>query len=871
MLLAVSLSIICSSSGHVEGQSTARGWEYVNRGQYREAIRVFTAILQADPDHQQAQQGLLRVYLETGQYEKAERAVAQFLARHPDRAALRNQRGELYLISGRYEDALVEFQRAAREGSGVDALRATLNAGLALTTLGRMEEAQTQFQKLVAYYNSRRVIRADELTLIAQALAHVERYHEANELYLDAIERDPTYIDAYLCAGELYIEKYNYAEAASFFRDALKINPHSARAHLGLARSRRIDGGPMVWQALERALNINPHLVDAYTLKAALHLEADQFREARDALQRALSINPRSLEAHALRAVADYLQNRPDALQQDIATVLRINPRYGQLYHTLAEFAVIHRRYHRAVEFARRAIELSPRLWNAYATLGINLLRIGQEREGRRILERAFQGDPFNLWTKNTLDLLDRMRQYRETISQHFLIKMAPEESDVLGPYLVSLLEEAYRTLTVRYRFTPRSPIICEVFPHHADFAVRTVGLPGLGALGVCFGPVIAMDSPAARPAGHFNWGSTAWHEFVHVITLQMTDYKIPRWFSEGLSVYEERRARPGWGDDWTIGSLKAFVDGRFVPIAELDGAFLRPSSPEALALAYFQASLICAFIDERFGFPAILKLLEAYKQNATTEEALARVLGMNAGEFDRAFRAYVDEITASYRRALDFDVLGPSHRTVTEGALRRMLVKNPESFFAHWRLGLLYRRRGDIARAIEHLQRAIELFPYYTGEENPYWVLAELHEQRGERRQAIAVLQRLVDIDETDVPAHNRLAWLLAEEGDVERAAAMLQRCVFIDPFDAEWHLRAGRFYLEHDQPVRAEREFRVLLALRPVDRAAPYYYLARALLAQGRRAEAKRAVLRSLEIAPGFEKAQNLLLELTGQRGGQ
>ena len=64
----------------------------------------------------------------------------------------------------------------------------------------------------------------------------------------------------------------------------------------------------------------------------------------------------------------------------------------------------------------------------------------------------------------------------------------------------------------------------------HDDFAVRTAGLPGLiGALGVCFGRVVTMDSPHARP-GDFQWEATLWHELTHVITLQMSNSRVPRW-----------------------------------------------------------------------------------------------------------------------------------------------------------------------------------------------------------------------------------------------------------------------------------------------------------------------------------------------------
>ena len=123
--------------------------------------------------------------------------------------------------------------------------------------------------------------------------------------------------------------------------------------------------------------------------------------------------------------------------------------------------------------------------------------------------------------------------------------------SPVLSSYASGLAEEAYAKLTRRYGFKPQGPLQVEIFPDHGGFAVRTLGLPGLeGALGVCFGKVVAIDSPRARKAGTFNWGTTLWHEFAHVMTLQMTNHNIPRWYSEGLSVYEEHRARPGWGDN---------------------------------------------------------------------------------------------------------------------------------------------------------------------------------------------------------------------------------------------------------------------------------------------------------------------------------
>ena len=124
----------------------------------------------------------------------------------------------------------------------------------------------------------------------------------------------------------------------------------------------------------------------------------------------------------------------------------------------------------------------------------------------------------------------------------------------MLQEYAVPLAHQALDdAVGKRYEFTPKGPILIEMFPKHDDFAVRTLGLPGMiGALGACFGRVVTLDSPQRAPPGDFQWEATLWHELAHVITLQMSNQRVPRWLTEGISVYEEKRARPEWARGWT-------------------------------------------------------------------------------------------------------------------------------------------------------------------------------------------------------------------------------------------------------------------------------------------------------------------------------
>jgi tetratricopeptide (TPR) repeat protein len=792
--------------------------------------------------------------METGRYAEAEAAARKSGARY--------ELAEVLAITGRYAEAIKEFEQAAKESTPKDALKSELRRAELLELTGQEAQAKPIYESFVKFYTDNKSETAAELTLIARALVHLERYQDANDLYRDAIEADSRYLEAQLFAGELYTKKYAYADAAHFLNAALELNPNSARAYLDVALNKRNEGGEEMLAALNRALTLNPNYVEALNLKAALALEAGQFDAATTDLDKALKINPQSLEAHSLRAAKDYLQDRD--FEPEVTATLAIGPHYGDVYNTLAHYATITRRTEQAAAFARRAIELSPRLWDAHLSLGMSLLRLGQMELGRAAVEKAFKGDPFNVWAKNTLDLLDSMASFRETKRGPFVIRASAQESDLLGPYAANLLEEAAAKLTAKYRFTPKGPITVEIFQNHEDFAVRALGIPGLGALGVCFGPVIAQDSPSARETGEFNWGSTLWHEFTHVITLQMTDYRIPRWFSEGLSVYEERRARPGWGDDWNVLFVRSFGDGRWFKIADLDAAFLRPRTAQDLPIAYFEASQVCEFITDRFGFDAILNMLAMYRDKARTPDILRQVLKLSESDFDREFHAYIEAKARPWEEALS------TENNLAASLSKEEVVKQlatRDTFALRIRAAELFAADGDMQTAATHYIRALELFPYATGRGNAYEPLAKLLEQKGDPAQAAIILDKLVKTDENNLEALKNIARIRAALGQRQQALEALEASFYINPFDYTLHAQAGELSLETKNFSQALSEFQAALALEPPNIAEANYNVATAYHALGRQPEAKRAVLRALEAAPRYEKAQELLLRIVGQ----
>ena len=152
------------------------------------------------------------------------------------------------------------------------------------------------------------------------------------------------------------------------------------------------------------------------------------------------------------------------------------------------------------------------------------------------------------LQTVNSLRLLDSYKNFVTYKENGTILRLRKSEAELLHPYFEAELQRIIATYDKKYKMKLTGPVQVEVYPDHEDFAVRTMGMPGLGALGVTFGQVVAMDSPSARKPGDFNWGSTLWHEMSHVYILSATNRRVPRWFTEGLAVHEETQVSPGVG-----------------------------------------------------------------------------------------------------------------------------------------------------------------------------------------------------------------------------------------------------------------------------------------------------------------------------------
>ena len=432
-------------------------------------------------------------------------------------------------------------------------------------------------------------------------------------------------------------------EAADLFHEALA---ERSIERAGVSRARdRVRGTASTARRpsiAAKAIELDPKLAEAHELMADLALENDDRDAAAAEADKAIALENDALDAMAIHAAIELLADRsPDAW---FAKIRAVNPGYGEGYARVAHQLELHYRYEDAVTYYRKAIEADPRLWSAHSALGIDLMRLGQEDEPLKELELSYNNGYRDAATVNSLRLLDSYKNFVTIRDDTTILKLNKNEADLLLPYMQAELHTILATYEKKYQMKLPGPVQVEVYPDHEDFAVRTMGMPGLGALGVTFGEVVAMDSPSARKPGDFNWGATLWHEMSHVFILTATNHRVPRWFTEGLAVHEEGERSPEWKNRATPEVLVAIRDKKLLPVAKLDRGFVYPDYPAQVIVSYFQAGSICDFIEEKWGEDKLLDMVHSYAKLKTTPQVIQQDLGLAPEEFDKQYLAWIDQ-----------------------------------------------------------------------------------------------------------------------------------------------------------------------------------------------------------------------------------
>jgi tetratricopeptide (TPR) repeat protein len=802
----------------------------------------------------------------TGKYDECSKAVDLGIENNAWGEPWRHLKIKAELARGRDKEAIAALEEALAQFPTSIALH--LLASQVYRQCGHAPEAAVELDALSTLVQNppRRSLTPEGLVAIGRY--YVLRREDAKKVldqWYDVITKQvPSFVEVYFATAELALDKEDYALAADTLRKAPKEAALDPRYHYLMARALSNDDRAGTAKALAEALKINPRHTDSLLLQADELIDGERYAEAEQVLKQVFEVNPREPRGFAYRAVLAHLRNDATAEEDARKKALERWESDPEIDHLIGRKLSQKYRFAEGSARQRQALAVGPEYLPAKLQLCQDLLRLGDEEEGWKLAAEIFSKDGYNVVAYNLITLRDRLTGFRSLEDEGLIIRMEAREAELYGQRVLALLRRARKTLVEKYGVTLKEPVIVEVFPQQKEFAVRTFGLPGAeGLLGVCFGRVVTARSPASQGEHPANWEAVLWHEFCHVVTLGKTRNKMPRWLSEGISVYEEGQENRAWATDFDPRYRTLILSSGLTPLSRLSSAFLTAKTPLDVQFAYFESALAVEFLIERFGLPTLKSLLDDLGAGMPLNEALPnrtkKTLDEIDGEFVRFARKRAEKVApgASWEEpelAVDAD----------STAIRAWLDKHPNSFGGLKRLGARLVAEGKWSQAKDVLEKLKATFPEYVGPENAYLLLATVHKRLSDTEAERKILEELAILDGNATPAYLRLMEMAEAKGDWRALGENARRQLAVNPLIAAPYRGLARASEELGAIDEALRAYHSFLLLDDTDPAGLHYHLASLLRRSGKPKEARREVLKSLEQAPRFREAHQLLLEL-------
>jgi tetratricopeptide (TPR) repeat protein len=592
-------------------------------------------------------------------------------------------------------------------------------------------------------------------------------------------------------------------------------------------------------------------------------IDAEQYDQAEDHLKQVFAVNTNHPTAWAYKAVLAHLASDEAAEEKARQQALALWKDNAEVDHLIGRKLSQKYRFSEGAGYQRRALAFDSEYRPAKFQLSQDLLRLGDEDEGWRLAEEVAKHDAYDVLAFNLVTLEEEMARFRTIGDDGLLVRMDAREAELYGERVLELLKRARTTLCQKYDVRLDEPIVIEIFPQQKDFAVRTFGIPGVaGFLGVCFGRVITANSPASQGENPANWEAVLWHEFCHVVTLHKTRNKMPRWLSEGISVYEERQADPTWGQSMTPQYRELILSGKMTPVSQLSSAFLSPPSPLHLQFAYYESSLVVEYLIETFGMDALQNILTDLADGADINEALIRHT-VPLGRLDSDFAKFARERAESLAPSATWEKpkLPPG---ANSQLLAKWMEKHPRSVpgLVRWSRQLLVEHKFQ--EALTAAQRLKEVYPDGTDAESWCAVAAAAHRGLGDVAGERAALDELAKRDSDAASAYLRLMEIAGGQRDWEGVALNARRMLAVNPLVAAPHRYLAQAADNLGRREDATRAYQAMLLFETTDAAEAHFRLAQLLRDANQHQRATRHVLMALEEAPRFLAAHQLLLEL-------
>lgn len=226
---------------------------------------------------------------------------------------------------------------------------------------------------------------------LADLLLSTGNPKDALKYYLEAVSLQPAHAGARYGLGMAHLQLGRLSEAKSELERCTQIEPRNPLGWLGMARVLGAQGShDQALAAVDKALALQPGLVDALVVKADLLVVTRRKGQALVVLEQAVALAPKRTSLLLQLAMLQHSEGVVDKAETTYRKIIELSPSHPVAYNNLADLLGVRSdRQAEALRLAQRAVDLAPKDANFLDTKGWIQRSTGDLRGAQKTLEAA--------------------------------------------------------------------------------------------------------------------------------------------------------------------------------------------------------------------------------------------------------------------------------------------------------------------------------------------------------------------------------------------------------------------------------------------------------------------------------------------------
>ncbi len=358
------------------------------KGNYDASLGLLKRAIEADAARPSAALALARVYMMMGREQEAEAQLTELLKKDPSSYGALFMLAELQTKKNEVDAAIKTYDQILKNNPADS--QAFYKKGILQVRKHDYDAAASLSDTFIDKFPK----KAEGHLLKGISLFYKKNFKEAIVVLQKSVSVQPS-VSAYFFLGLCHFYTNELEQSMTHMQKVLDVNPSFSQARevlsLILLKKNRADDAI---REIKKVVENNDQDALAYNILGSAYMAKAMYAEGMGELNRALEIDPNLVDVHVKKGLFELKEGRGEAAETELNAAVRINPELLDTRLLLASYYIKRSEYDKAMQVLAKGIKNQKSDSVLYTMIADVLLRRKQVNEAVDSLHKAKAADP---------------------------------------------------------------------------------------------------------------------------------------------------------------------------------------------------------------------------------------------------------------------------------------------------------------------------------------------------------------------------------------------------------------------------------------------------------------------------------------------